>query len=188
MKNRNTQTAFSLLCLLAGSLTTPSVYAGWGDNSGQSFNANQGFGNYPPADIDKQIQNKMDMVNRQKHQQTENSNTEANSGTTTTQSAPAAPQNYPAQTYQPAPGYGGYNYNTGRNPWDNSGASFSNPWNNNGSNFNMPWSNNSSGMNMPWNNNHSGFSMPWDNNNNGFNMPWNNNGSGMTWGNRRYGY
>ena len=181
---------FPLICLLSLGMATGSALADWSDNTSQTY-SNKSFGDYPPANIDQQIQKQMDDIKtRKKKEAALNNNTSTTENTSNTYSTPAYPaQGYQQQTYgayAPAPAY----QPRSTNPWNTSGATFNGPWNNRGSSFSMPWGNNNSGFSGPWNNNGSSFSMPWSNNNSGFSGPWNNNGSSfsMPWGNNNSGF
>ncbi len=174
---------FPVVCLLINSIYAGAVVAGW--------NENQGYGGFPPEDIDQQIQNRMNNMFKSKENSVQSNGVadgynNMSSNSNQTQNNPI--KQYSRPSYQ-APGYGRYNRDQyapprGNNTWNNQEADFNMPWGNNGSNAAMPWSNRGSNFSGPWNGNGSNFSAPWSNNGSSFNGPWNNNGSGfIPWGN-----
>lgn len=192
MRKRSVRKSLVLVCMLTASLSTPQLLADWsGNSSGRAYN--QGYGDFPPADIEQQIfrqQEASEMAARELPV--------AEEYTATTPNNQLSDQNQ-AQQYSPPysqqPAYGSYNGgrsyapygnqgyypSSGFNgPWNNNSSGFSNPWNGNGSNFSGPWNNNGSSISGPWDNNGSSFSGPWDNNGSNFSMPWGNNGSGFS--------
>ena len=166
MSNRLVRKTLPIVCLLANGLCADLVFAGW--------NESQGYGGFPPEDIDQQIQNEMDNSRLPKENLPQNNSVSGGYNSAPLSSNQA--QNYPGQSYSvqnyPAPGYGnvGRTRNTSSrssSPWGNNGSGFSGPWNNRGSSFSGPWSGNGSNFTFPWannkgSNNASGFS-PWGN-------------------------
>jgi len=189
---------------IAGSLTT-CFYAGFAHADWSQKHPyggfNQGYGDFPPADIDQQlsgtgdenatvqsqsppVQNTTESVNQQP--------VPANTAQNTTRQTPQQAVQQPVyggyyQNYQMPPGAQPYNRGTNFNgPWNNNRSNFSGPWNNRGSSFSGPWNNRGSSFGGPWNggNNGPSFSGPWNNNGSNFSAPWNNNRSGFSpWGN-----
>ena len=153
---------------IAGFLTTAlyaaSSFADWSQKHPYG-GYNQGYGDFPPLDIDQQLSRSDDKNT------TEQSQPQATQSTGANATQPAATsnmvQNNAARPAQPAlqqPAYSGYyqnqmpygarpyRRNTGYyGPWNNSRSGFSGPWNTNGSSFTVPWSNNRSGF-SPWGN------------------------------------
>ena len=159
MRNRLVRKILPIVCLLANGLCADMVLADW--------NESQGYGSFPPEDIDQQIQDDMDNNRLPKENLPQNNSVSGSNKGDQLNSNQA--QNYPGQNYSvqsyPAPSYG--NYGRPRNasqrdssPRGNNGSSFSGPWNNRGSDFSAPWSGNGSKFTIPWSNNRSGFS-PW---------------------------
>jgi len=200
MKIRSVRKYFLTGCLLASSFMTTTVFADWSVPQSQSYKR-QGFGDFPPKDIDKMLMNENEKANSMQAESP--SSQEQAKDSQSTSSQPAAGQQ-PASNaagatgYQPGavqnpallnpvpyygnypPNYGGYDgYGRGPyySPWNNRGSGFSTPWGNNNSGFSGPWNNRGSGFSTPWGNNNSGFSGPWNNNGSSFTGPWNNNGS-----------
>ncbi len=174
-----------IACLLTGSLYANLVFADW--------NRDQGFGGFPPDNIDQQIQAQMKHYGSSKRSATgnnsalggDNSNQLSSRQLDSSRLDSRQTQNYSGQDYQP-PGFGYYNNNQGQN--QNIPPRGNNPINSRGSNSNAPWGNNTSNFSAPWNNRGgnrgSGFSFPWGNNGSSFTGPWNNNGSSFSpWGN-----
>lgn len=178
-----------IACLLTGSLYANLVFADW--------NRDQGFGGFPPDNIDQQIQAQMKYYGSSKGSATGNNSALGgdNSNQLSSRQLDSSrldsrhldsrqTKNYSGQDYQP-PGFTYYNNNQSQNvpPGGN------NPINSRGSSANVPWGNNASNFSAPWNNRggnrDSGFSFPWGNNGSSFTGPWNNNGSSFSpWGNR----
>jgi len=171
-----------ITCVATFFLSAPPALADWSGKTKQKRYNNQ-FGDFPPEDIDKHIQNSLDKYREPTEQKPAQSAEQTNTEQPVYRSPPGYQQPY-RQYNQP----GNYNRRPGNYRNNNMPGSynsgFSGPWNNNGSNFSMPWGGNNNGSNfsMPWggNNNDSNFSMPWGGNNNGsnFSMPWGNNNSG----------
>lgn len=168
-----------MISLLITSLHANLALAGW-SNSSSPGNYNQRFGDFPPLDIDQQLQDNLETMEANEKSEGNQSldNSESNTyGANQTETSPV--QNNAEKNYQ-EPGYGNYNRSRSSRPRSNNRRSgFSSPWNNNRSGFGMPW-NNSSGFSGPWDNNGSSFSAPWNNRGSGFSMPWSNNGSGFS--------
>jgi len=173
-------------CLLAAGLSATLVHADWSVPPKKNY-SRQGFGDFPPKDIDKLIEeeNQKAAGLRAESSAKDNSTVTSqppagNTAATTGSNQPQAVQNYPVQNppvqnypvqnppvqnyYYPVPNYGGYYAPRGGTPWNNRGSGFTMPWGNNGSSFTGPWNNRGSGFTMPWGNNGSGFTMPWVNN------------------------
>ncbi|MCK4675912.1 MAG: hypothetical protein KAT61_08330 [Gammaproteobacteria bacterium] len=212
MKIRLISKCLPVVCLLTGSLYVNVVFADWYGEQSQQYYSKK-FGNFPPLDIDQQLEESMKADNQSEQSPSQNSS-DADSGNS------YQAYSYPEQkTQQPSnlsydrdrnvspgsvnpqkkrrssskkkrgSGFGepwntrGSGFST---PWDNSGSSFSGPWNNKGSGVTAPWDDSGSGFSFPWNNKGSGFSTPWDSNGSGFSAPWNNRGSSSSpWGNGR---
>lgn len=194
MRNRWNRKYTPLVCLIMGGLYAHSANAGW---SGSSFNGsgNHKYGDFPPLDIDKQLQESMSAGGK----------TEDN---LSQHKAPAQDSNaggsnsnqlvIPAKPNAALPAYGGNQPGQALSPYSKDikkvkktkkakkkrKSGFGSPWNN-GSGFSMPWGNRNSGASLPWDKN-SSFSGPWDKNGSSFSFPWDNNGSGFTpWGGKR---
>ncbi len=194
-----------IFCLLASSLYASLVPADWyGEQSQQYYS--QKFGNFPPLDIDQQLEESMKADNQLEQSLSQNiSATGSDSGN---QSDSYARQENSVQKTQQTDYL---SYDQGRSaglhsasqqkkrhnakkkrgsgfsgPWNNKGSGFSGPWSNKGSGFSGPWDDSGSNFSFPWNNNGSGFSSPWDGNGSGFSAPWNNRGSSFSpWGGNR---
>lgn len=204
MKRKKIIKSLQLAGFLITSLYACTSFADWSQKHPYG-GYNNGYGDFPPVDIDQQLSGNLDEKDSAQNQPQAVQSTE----TKVTQQQPSAltntTQNTTAQAPQPAvqqqavqqPVYGGYyqhnqtpyayraqpyyNRNTGYSgPWNNSRYGFSGPWNNRGSGFSGPWNggNNGTGFSGPWNNNGSSYSMPWGNNRSGF-TPW---GNGGRWG------
>lgn len=185
MKNILVRRCQVAVCLLATSSYINLALADWSiDQSKRGYN--QGYGDFPPEDINQQLFGHLNTSPQQEQEQSQaqdiNSDTAALNNN---QADVSATQNYPVYDYQqPSSSYGAYNrggrYQQNTIPGNYPDMNFSGPWNNNGSNFTGPWNNRGSGFSSPWNNNGSSFSGPRNNNGSNFNMPWgNNNGSGF---------
>ena len=184
MKNRLVSRCLPVVCLLVTSLYTNLVLADWSVNQPRG-GYNQGYGDFPPADINKQIFGYLDTGKQVEESQPQDDSAPVISGNNQTYMPPAQNypvQNYPAQNYQ-QPSYGNYGrrgpYNQAGIPGNYPVTNFSGPWNNNGSNFTGPWNGNGSNFSGPWNNNGSNFSAPWGNNRSG-SSPFGN-GNGWSW-------
>lgn len=163
-----------MVCLLATSLCANMVFANWYGDQSQGF-YKQKYGDFPPLDIDQQIQDSLSNSNKPEESKPQDNGDSGSASSYQPASHPA--QNYPAQSSL-KPNYGSYNRDRivsphGGNPRKKSGPGSSGPWSNNGSGFSAPWSNNGSGFSAPWNSRKSGFSAPWSNNGSGF-SPWGN--------------
>lgn len=180
MINRSVSKCLPVICLLVTSSYTSLALADWSVNP-SSRGHNQGYGDFPPADINEQL-----FGHLKTDRQTENSpppNTSATEAPQNYQANVPVTQSYPAYNYQ-QPNYGRYNrgrrYQQNGIPGNYPDMNFSGPWNNNGSNFSGPRSNRGSGFSGPWNNNGSNFSAPWSNNNDSGFSPFGNR-SGWSW-------
>ena len=172
MRKKLVKKCLQTVCLLATGLCANMVFASWYGNQSQGY-SNQQYGNFPPLDIDQQIQDSLSNSNQIEESQSQDiSDSDSDSS--------YQPVSYPAQNNSEQssqkPNYGSYNRDKtvrsrGGKSRKKSGSDFSGPWSNNGSGFSAPWSNNGSDFNAPWNNRGSGFSMPWNNNGSGF-SPW----------------
>lgn len=201
MKNRKIKSCIPIAGLLMTALYADVVVAGWYGDQSQQYRG-QGYGDFPPRDIDEILQKKSMDVHLQQEDKKPGAGTETAAGNSS-QPQPVTPQAVTPQapaaraptaqapvaqvpTAQYAPQYAPQNYrgyDRWRNPWNNR-AGFTGPWNNR-SGFSGPWNNRGSGFSGPWNNNGSSFTGPWNNNGSSFTMPWGNNGSGFSpWGNR----
>jgi len=202
MRNRSVGKYFSIVCVLAASLSANLVFADWSMPQ-QQGNKRQGYGDFPPKDIEQLIQQenlKSDNIQTAGQLKEDQSKDSSTAGSQPSASNTADPYNYqqgatqnlpgqtlPAQNNQ-VPNYGNYqmpNYGNYQMPYygsygdgRNLGPRGSGPWNNRGSGFSAPWGNNGSSFSGPWNNRGSSFSGPWNNNGSSFSGPWdNNNGS-----------
>jgi hypothetical protein len=187
MKKRLFRRCLSIVCMLATGLCASTAFADWSLDQSRGYQ-NKRFGDFPPADIDQQLQNNLvdnNPVEESKSQYKSDSDTSSSY-----QSETYPVLDYSEQNSQQL-NYGSYDQARNIRPrsrrlQDNRGTSFSGPWNNNGSSFTVPWGNRGSGFSTPWDNNNTNFSGPWDNNGSSFAVPWGNNGSGFSpWGNRR---
>jgi hypothetical protein len=190
MKRRSVIKSLQIAGYLTTGLYAGISYADWSQKHPYG-GYNQGYGDFPPADIDKQLSATSDESATAQSQPLPVQNTDANVNQQPATASTAQPQQQAVQQ----PVYGGYYQNQmpyGAQPYNNRGSSFSGPWNNNRSGFSGPWNNNRSGFSGPWNNRGSGFSGPWNGRNSGpsFSGPWNNNGSsfGAPWNNDRSGF
>lgn len=133
MKNKWFKKYLPASCLLAAGLaTSQALYA--------QPQYNRGYGDFPPASIDQQLQgnpNAGDQPARRQPQNYRGSNPWSNNY----QPAPYPAQDYPSQNYPPRnyPPLGYPPANHGAYPYGG-GPGFSGPWNNRGSNF-SPWGN-----------------------------------------------
>lgn len=194
MKNSLIQNSSPIVYILAAGLCASPAIADWSGN--QSYRSyNQGYGDFPPVDIEEQLFGKPDTGEVAEENAPKIDSQPGNAAPATNNNQPVSnpAPNYSQQNYQyPAynryaqgrryapSGRQNYNRNTGFNgPWNNNGSSFSGPWNNRGSNFSGPWNNNGSSFSGPWNSNGSGFNAPWGNNGSNF-SPWGN-GGGWSW-------
>ena len=179
MRNKLIVKCLPIVCLLASSLYANLVFAGWSDDQSQGY-SNQRFGNFPPLDIDQQLQ---DNLRTQERLSTDKLSKESQSqdiSASDSYKSDLPDSSYKQNSQMPTYGdnnrdrkvnsYGSKSRNKSRNkrrsglsaPWGNNGSGFSAPWNNRGSSFSAPWDNNGSSFSFPWGNNGSGFS-PWDN-------------------------
>lgn len=196
------------VCLLTGSLYSHLVLADW--------NRDQGFGDFPPDDIEQKIQAQMNYYKQPKENAATSDSTSGsfdnkplNSPRLDSRSVDnnwqgsSRAQNYSSQA-QPIPSYGndnrqnqnapprGSSFTTGR------GSSFNAPWDNKNSDFNSPWNNRGSSSTMPWVGNGANFSAPWGNRggnrggnrDSSFSFPWGGNGSSFSdpWNNSGSGF
>jgi hypothetical protein len=186
MKKRLFRKCLSIACMLATGLCASTVFADWSLDQSRGYK-NKRFGDFPPADIDQQLQHNLIADNP-----VEESKSQDNSDSDTSSSYLS--DTYPVQSYSEQNSqqlnYGSYDQDRNIRPrgsrhQNNRGTSFSGPWNNNGSSFSAPWGNRGSGFSTPWDNNSTSFSGPWNNKGSGFSAPWGNNGSSFSpWGGR----
>jgi len=205
MNNRSVGKYLLTACLLASGIIAAPVLADWSVPVQQQGYKRQGFGDFPPKDIDKLLMsenvkaNDMQAESKQSQDQAKENQSKgslpaagqqpvSNATGTVNNYQPDAAQN-PAAQNNLTPNYGNYPAaqnnlmpNYGNYPAANYGNYYGprggTPWNNGGSGFTSPWNNRGSSFTTPWgNNNGSGFSGPWNNNGSSFTGPWNNNGS-----------
>jgi len=197
-----------VICVVAASVTSGTLYAEWPNNQPERFNAPK-IGDFPPENIDELLKQGNPDFSQQ-----------AGAGTVVAQPPRQSMQQQPVQlpmhraaqtgapvqqpvqqAVQQAPqyaaqqqGYGAYpssgqGWNRGydNRSWSNRPRS-NGPWDNRGSNFSMPWGNNRSGFSGPWNgswggsnwDNRRNYGAPWNNRGSSFSMPWGSNNSGFT--------
>lgn len=202
------------LLLLTGLLVN-QVSAGWSDASSHGI-YNQRFGDFPPLDIDQQLQDSMNRHEAElKEQQSEKKSTGNTNSTGSTYQTDSAVKQVPIQQdgatkpYQ-NPAVGGVNNLQGVNTTVNNSSQknqgdgkkkkkkkhkkkksgFDFPWGNNNNGFSFPWSNSGSGFNAPWNNRRSSHDRPWDSRGKQFNPPWDNNNSSFSfpWNDNNNGF
>lgn len=201
MKRRSVIKSLQIAGYLTTCWCTGFAHADWSQKHPYG-GYNQGYGDFPPVDIDQQLSGNADKnaTTQSQSKPVPNTGASINQQPATTNSTRNTTGQAPPQSVQ-QPAYGGYYQNYQRppgaqpnnrqtnfsGPWNNSRSGFSGPWNNNnGSSFSGPWNNRGSSFGGPWNsgNNGSSFSGPWNNNGSNFSAPWNNNRSGFSpWGN-----
>ena len=169
MRIRSIKRYPAVVCLLLTATCTNQSLADWSvDNSRRGYN--QGYGDFPPADINEQLYSHLKTEN-QAEKRSSRDNAVGPAISNRMQTDMPLTQNYPAYNYQ-QPSYGGY---------DRGGRKLqkSRPGNYPDMNFSGPWSGNGTGFSAPWNNNGSTFSMPWSNNSGSGFKPM---GNGSKWG------
>lgn len=195
MRNRSVGQYRLTACLLASGIIAAPVLADWSVPVQQQGYKRQGFGDFPPKDIDKLLMSENEKANdmQAESKQSQNQAKEnqakgsmpaagqqpvSNAAGSTNNYQPDPAQN-PAAQNNPTPNYGNYPAANYGNYYGNYyGPRGGTPWNNHGSGFTTPWGNNGSSFSGPWNNRGSSFTTPWGNNNgSGITGPWNNNGS-----------
>lgn len=208
MRNRLIKKYLSIVCLLASSLYANQVLAGWSDGSQGSYNKR--FGDFPPLDIDDQLQQSMAQDIRSEDNQSRSrspspskslshspvqskAQSKVESRDRVQNNAGKVPANsyqkelYPEQEKTTQQYKQANDSNIGLNSGLKNGL-------NNGLGANVipgttrlpkkrtgkPKKKHKSGFSMPWSNKGSGFSAPWNNRRSSFSAPWNNNGSGFS--------
>ena len=205
MRNRLIKKYLPIVCLLASSIYANQVLAGWSDGSQGPYNKR--FGDFPPLDIDDQLQQRMTkgMLSEDNQSQSKSkslSHSQVQSKVQSRARVQNSADKFPDNSYQkdsyPEQGKTTQQYRQG----DNSNIELNSGLNkglNNGVGAKVipgatslpkkrsgkPKKKHKSGFSMPWSNKGSGFSAPWNNRRSSFSAPWNNNGSGFSapWGN-----
>lgn len=201
-----------IICLLMSGVYSNMVFAGWSNAQSQGPYANK-FGDFPPLDIDQQLQDNLATEKKPEKSQSQvaslprsQSNPSAGSATVDTsnfyQTNTNSQQGNSLQTLpQSNAQINGEAINTSTNnaglpkkhhgkPKKKHKSGFGFPFDSKGSGFSAPWSNNGSGFSVPWNNRRSSFSGPWDNNRSGFSAPWDSKNSSFSfpWGDNDSGF
>lgn len=200
MRIRVVKKHLQVVCVLVMGLLVEQVFAGWSDAGPQGYYKPRKYGDFPPLDIDEQLQQSMNYQEeliKQKYSGISQPRDEsAKPAGSIPQSKTAIPPQPLMPYQQPAADISDAGdaeeidadaaddddklANDGtkkkkkkkKKKKNNSGFGF--PWGNNNSGFKFPWSNSGSGFPAPWNNRRSSYDRPWDNRN-----PWNNSRSGF---------